>query len=91
MGMRLSEEVPYVDVASPDLFNHPWIHMTGHGNVVFSAREADQLRSYLESGGFLHISDNYGMDVFVRTAMTKVFPDLEWIEVPLIIRSTIRG
>jgi len=82
MGMRLSEEVPYVDVASPDLFNHPWIHMTGHGNVVFSAREADQLRSYLESGGFLHISDNYGMDAFVRTAMAKVFPDLEWIEVP---------
>ena len=77
MGMRLSEEVPYVDVASPDLFNHPWIHMTGHGNVVFSAREADQLRSYLESGGFLHISDNYGMDAFVRTAMAKVFPDLE--------------
>ena len=82
MGMRLSEEVPYVDVASPDLFNHPWIHMTGHGNVIFSAREADQLRSYLESGGFLHISDNFGMDAFVRTAMAKVFPDLEWIEVP---------
>ena len=91
MGMRFSEDVPYVDVASPDLFNHPWIHMTGHGNVVFSAREAAQLRSYLESGGFLHISDNYGMDAFVRAAMAKVFPDLEWIEVPLTIRFITRS
>jgi len=82
MGMALSEDVPYVDVGSPDLYNYPWIHMTGHGNVVFSAREADQLRSYLEAGGFLHISDNYGMDAFVRAAMAKVFPDLEWAEVP---------
>ena len=82
MGMTLSEDVPYVEVGSPDLFNHPWIHMTGHGNVVFSSREADQLRSYLNAGGFLHISDNYGMDPFVRSAMAKVFPDLEWVEVP---------
>ena len=82
MGMHLSEDVPYVDVGSSDLFNHPWIHMTGHGNVVFSSREADQLRSYLESGGFLHISDNYGMDPFVRAAMAKVFPDQQWVEVP---------
>ena len=74
MGMDLSEDVPYVDVGSPDLFNHPWIHMTGHGNVVFSSREADQLRSYL--------TDNYGMDPFVRAAMAKVFPDQEWVEVP---------
>ena len=82
MGMSLSEDVPYVEVGSPDLYNYPWIHMTGHGNVVFSVREADQLRSYLEAGGFLHISDNYGMDAFVRAAMAKVFPDVEWVEVP---------
>jgi hypothetical protein len=82
MGMSLQEEVPYVEVGSPDLFNYPWIHMTGHGNVVFSAREAEQLRTYLMSGGFLHISDNYGMDPYVRAAMAKVFPDQEWVEVP---------
>ena len=66
MGMSLSDEVPYVEVGSPDLFNHPWVHMTGHGNVLFSNREAEQLRTYLQAGGFLHISDNYGMDVYVR-------------------------
>ena len=82
MGMSLSEEVPYVEVGSPDLFNHPWVHMTGHGNVLFSNREAVQLRSYLQAGGFLHISDNYGMDVYVRAAMAKVFPEAEWVEVP---------
>ena len=82
MGMSLSEEVPYVEVGSPDLYNHPWVHMTGHGNVLFSNREAEQLRTYLQAGGFLHISDNYGMDIYVRAAMAKVFPDAEWVEVP---------
>ena len=82
MGMSLSEEVPYVEVGSPDLFNHPWVHMTGHGNVLFSNREAVQWRSYLQAGGFLHIRDNYGMDVYVRAAMAKVFPEAEWVEVP---------
>ena len=82
MGMTLSEEVPYVEVGSPDLFNHPWVHMTGHGNVLFSNREAEQLRSYLQAGGFLHISDNYGMDLYLRAAMARVFPDVEWMEVP---------
>lgn len=82
MGMSLSDDVPYVEVGSPDLFNHPWVHMTGHGNVLFSNREAEQLRTYLQAGGFLHISDNYGMDVYVRAAMAKVFPDAEWVEVP---------
>jgi hypothetical protein len=56
--------------------------MTGHGNVLFSNREAEQLRTYLQAGGFLHISDNYGMDVYVRAAMAKVFPDANWVEVP---------
>ena len=82
MGMSLSSTVPFVEVGSPDLVNYPWIHMTGHGNVVFSNREAEQLRTYLKSGGFLHISDNYGMDAFVRSAMAKVFPDQDWVEVP---------
>ena len=82
MGMSLSDEVPYVEVGSPALFNHPWVHMTGHGNVLFSNREAEHLRTYLQAGGFLHISDNYGMDVYVRAAMAKVFPDANWVEVP---------
>lgn len=75
-------EYAVVEVGSAELFNYPWIHMTGHGNVVFSDTEADNLRNYLLAGGFLHIDDNYGMDPFVRTAMKKVFPELDFIELP---------
>lgn len=71
-----------VEVGNADLFNYPFVHMTGHGNVVFSDAEAQNLRMYLIGGGFLHIDDNYGMDPFVRTAMKKVFPELEFIELP---------
>ena len=71
-----------VDVGSAEIFNYPFIHMTGHGNVVFSDKEAENLRSYLIAGGFLHIDDNYGMDPDVRVAMKKVFPELEVIVLP---------
>ena len=71
-----------IDVGSSEIFNYSFIHMTGHGNVVFSAADADNLRLYLQSGGFLHIDDNYGMDPYVRIAMKAVFPDLEWVELP---------
>jgi len=70
------------EVGSPDLFNYPFLHMTGHGNVVFSTDEAQNLRTYLIAGGFLHIDDNYGMDPFVRPALKKVFPELDLVELP---------
>ena len=76
----ISKDVPYVEVGSTDLFNYPFVHMTGHGNVVFSGPEVQNLRLYLESGGFLHISDNYGMDQYIRREMKKVFPDMEFVE-----------
>jgi hypothetical protein len=71
-----------VDVGSIEIFDYPFVHMTGHGNVIFSSQEATNLRSYLTSGGFLHIDDNYGMDPFVRPAMKKVFPELDFVELP---------
>ncbi|HOS16971.1 MAG TPA: DUF4159 domain-containing protein [Bacteroidales bacterium] len=71
-----------VEVGSSDIFNYPFIHMTGHGNVVFSDEEALNLRTYLIAGGFLHIDDNYGMDKFIRAQMKKVFPELEFVELP---------
>lgn len=71
-----------VEVGSADLFNYPMVHMTGHGNVVFSDQEAENLRMYLIGGGFLHIDDNYGLDPFVRVAMKKVFPETEFVELP---------
>jgi len=82
MGMNIDAEPVTVEAGSPDIFNVPFLHMTGHGNVVFSAEEAENLRLYLESGGFLHIDDNYGMDAYVRTAINEVFPDQELLELP---------
>jgi hypothetical protein len=75
-------EEDIVEVGSKDIFKYPFIHMTGHGNVVFTSSEANNLRKYLVSGGFLHIDDNYGMDKFIRQELKKVFPELDLIEIP---------
>ena len=82
LKMNIAKETPYVEVGSTELFNYPFVHMTGHGNVVFSAADAENLRIYLMSGGFLHISDNYGLDKFIRKEMKKVFPDADFVEIP---------
>ena len=82
LGLDLAESYATVEVGSLDLYNHPFVHLTGHGNVVFSAAEAENLRRYLIGGGFLHIDDNYGMDPFIRPAMKQVFPELEFVELP---------
>lgn len=82
LNTNISKEVPYVEVGSPDLFLYPYVHMTGHGNVVFSNSEAENLRTYLNGGGFLHIDDNYGMDEFIRVELKKVYPNQELIELP---------
>lgn len=79
---NINEEVATVEVGSSDIYNYPFLHMTGHGNVVFNQQEAENLRSYLLSGGFLHIDDNYGMDPFVRSELKKVFPELDLVELP---------
>lgn len=81
-GMSIGTDVATVEAGSPDLYSYPFIHMTGHGNVVFSQQEADNLRNYLIGGGFLHISDNYGMDKFIRPMLKRVFPELELMELP---------
>ncbi len=82
LGTQLEEDYATVEVSSPDIFNYPFVHMTGHGNVVFSAREVKNLREYLVSGGFLHIDDNYGLDKFIRPQMKKIFPGLDFVELP---------
>jgi hypothetical protein len=78
----INPEQAIVEVSSSEIFNYPFIHMTGHGNVVFSNQEADNLRKYLIAGGFLHISDNYGMDKFIKSELKKVFPELDLVELP---------
>ena len=68
---------------SIDIFDYPLVHMTGHGNVFFTQDDAKNLRSYLLSGGFLHIDDNYGMDQYLRKELIKIFPNKELKEIPV--------
>lgn len=82
LGLQISRDIQEVEPGSGEIFNFPFVHMTGHGNVVFSAAEAKNIRDYLIAGGFLHISDNYGMDQFIRKEMKKVFPELDFVELP---------
>lgn len=82
IGTNINPQQAIVEVGSSELFNYPFIHMTGHGNVVFSSQEIENLRTYLLGGGFIHIDDNYGLDQFIRTEMLKVLPELEWVELP---------
>ena len=82
IGTNRKTEPATVEVGSSAIFNYPFLHMTGHGNVVFNSSEAENLRTYLLAGGFLHIDDNYGMDPFVRTEIRKVFPETDLIKLP---------
>lgn len=82
LNMSINPVYDVVDIASTELFQYPFVHMTGHGNVVFSSDERENLRNYLLGGGFLHIDDNYGMDAYIRPEMKKVFPELDFIELP---------
>ena len=71
-----------VEIMDEELYSYPYLYMTGHGNIAFSTEETTRLRHYLESGGFLHADDNYGLDQSFRREMRKVFPNAEWIELP---------
>jgi len=82
LGTNINPDNATVDVGSDEIFNYPFIHMTGHGNVMFNDQEVQNLRTYLISGGFLHIDDNYGLDQYIRPQMKKVFPELDFVELP---------
>ncbi|MDY0078910.1 MAG: DUF4159 domain-containing protein [Bacteroidales bacterium] len=82
LGTNISTEIATVEPGDPAIFNYPFVHLTGHGNVIFDSEETQNLRNYLISGGFLHIDDNYGLDQFIRPQIKKVFPELEFIELP---------
>ncbi len=82
LHLNLAAEEDIVEVGSTELFNYPFVHLTGHGNILFSDQEAKNLRNYLIAGGFLHADDNYGLDKFFRREMKKVFPELSFVELP---------
>ncbi|MFL9845545.1 DUF4159 domain-containing protein [Flavobacterium rhizosphaerae] len=83
INTKINTKTAVVEPSSPDLFSYPFVHMTGHGNVIFSDSDVANLRNYLTSGGFLHIDDNYGMDEYIRREIKKIFPDKELQRVPL--------
>lgn len=81
ISTKINPKPVTVSPASPDIFEYPFIHMTGHGNVVFSDQEVSNLRNYLNSGGFLHIDDNFGMDQYIRKEIKKLFPNNNLTEI----------
>lgn len=82
INTKIKQKPATVEPGSSDLFSYPFVHLTGHGNVVFNDNEVQNLRNYLTSGGFLHIDDNYGMDKYIRKEIKKIFPNNELIEIP---------
>ena len=79
INTKMSPKPATVETGSPNIFQYPYLYMTGHGNVYFSDEDAENLRNYLLGGGFLHIDDNYGMEPYLRQALPKVFPNKELI------------
>ena len=82
INTRIKPKPGTVEPSSPDLFSYPFVHMTGHGNVVFSESDVVNLKNYLNSGGFVHIDDNFGMDQYIRKEIRKIFPNNELVEIP---------
>lgn len=82
INTRIKAKPSTVEPSNPDLLSYPFVHMTGHGNVVFSDSDVTNLRNYLNGGGFLHIDDNYGMDQYIRKEIKKIFPNNNLVEIP---------
>jgi hypothetical protein len=80
--LDVGTEEDVVALTSDKVFSYPYLYLTGHGNVTFSAAEAARLRRYLLRGGFLHVDDNYGLDEYIREELKTVFPDRELVELP---------
>lgn len=79
---NISTEISSVNIGSLELFNYPLVHLTGHGNIILSPEEVNNLRKYLMNGGFMHVSDNYGLDEYIRREMKKVFPEVDFVQLP---------
>ena len=82
INTRIKQKPSTVEPGSPDLLSYPYIHLTGHGNVVFNDNDVTNLRNYMVSGGFLHIDDNYGLDQYIRKEIKKIFPNNDFVEIP---------
>lgn len=82
INTKIKQKPATVEPGSPDLLSYPYVHLTGHGNVVFNDNDVNNLRNYMVSGGFLHIDDNYGLDQYIRKEIKKIFPNNDLVEIP---------
>ena len=80
LKMQINPKAATVEIASTDIFNYPFLHLTGHGNVTLNDQEIENLSAYLKAGGFLHVDDNYGMDKFIRPQLNQLLPNTVLVE-----------
>ena len=80
IGTNIEHEPAVIEANNLNIFNYPFVHVTGHGNIIFDQNEIENIRNYLLSGGFIHIDDNYGMDKFIRKEIVKIFPNNDLLE-----------
>ena len=80
IGTNIENEPAVIEANNLNIFNYPFVHVTGHGNIIFDQNEIENIRNYLLSGGFIHIDDNYGMDKYVRKEIDKIFPNNDLLE-----------
>lgn len=81
-NIKVTSEYIVAEISNREIFNYPFLFLTGHGNIVLSEKDARILREYLENGGFLYADDDYGLDQSFRREMKKVFPELDLVEIP---------
>ena len=80
IGTNIDNEPAIIEANNLNIFNYPFVHVTGHGNIIFNQNEIENIRNYLLSGGFIHIDDNYGMDKYIRKEIDKIFPNNDLLE-----------
>tara|TARA_B100000161_G_scaffold136995_2_gene97229 strand:- start:88 stop:732 length:645 start_codon:yes stop_codon:yes gene_type:complete len=80
IGTNIDNEPAIIEANNLNIFNYPFVHVTGHGNIIFDQNEIENIRNYLLSGGFIHIDDNYGMDKYIRKEIDKIFPNNDLLE-----------
>ena len=80
IGTNIENEPVVIEANNLNIFNYPFVHVTGHGNIIFDQNEIENIRNYLLSGGFIHIDDNYGMDQYIRKEIDKIFPNNDLLE-----------
>ena len=80
IGTNIENEPAVIEANNLNIFNYPFVHVTGHGNIIFDQNEIENIRNYMLSGGFIHIDDNYGMDKYIRKEIDKIFPNNDLLE-----------